>query len=130
MKKLFVYEARLFFTAMMFFTRLPVPRYIDHSSEYLQRSSKYFSWMGLITGTISASSTFLFLYLFSMPVSVLLGMIVGILVTGAFHEDGFADTCDAFGGGWTKEKILAIMKDSRLGTFGVIGLIAILSIKF
>ena len=45
MKKIFFYEARLFFTAMMFFTRLPVPCSIDHSSEYLQRSSKYFSWI-------------------------------------------------------------------------------------
>ncbi len=130
MKKIIFYEARLFFTAMMFFTRLPVPRYIDHGSEYLQRSSKYFSWIGVIVGAITALSTFLFLYLFSTQVSVLLGMVTGILATGAFHEDGFADACDAFGGGWTKDKILAIMKDSRLGTFGVIGLIAILSIKF
>jgi adenosylcobinamide-GDP ribazoletransferase len=57
-------------------------------------------------------------------------MITGILTTGAFHEDGFADVCDAFGGGWTKEKILEIMKDSRLGTYGTIGLISILSVKF
>jgi len=53
-----------------------------------------------------------------------------IYVTGAFHEDGFADVCDGLGGGWTKEKILIIMKDSRLGTYGVSGLILILAVKF
>jgi adenosylcobinamide-GDP ribazoletransferase len=57
-------------------------------------------------------------------------MIAGLLITGAFHEDGFADVCDGFGGGWTKEKILLIMKDSRIGAFGAIGLIAILGSKF
>jgi adenosylcobinamide-GDP ribazoletransferase len=53
-----------------------------------------------------------------------------LFVTGAFHEDGFADVCDGFGGGWTREKILHIMKDSRIGAFGAIGLMAILSSKF
>jgi adenosylcobinamide-GDP ribazoletransferase len=57
-------------------------------------------------------------------------MIASILTTGAFHEDGFADVCDGFGGGWTKEKILLIMKDSRLGTFGVVGLGLILLLKW
>ena len=51
-------------------------------------------------------------------------------MTGAFHEDGFADVCDGFGGGWTKEKILDIMKDSRVGAYGVIGLISIFLFKF
>ncbi len=63
-------------------------------------------------------------------IAIIASIIAGILTTGAFHEDGFADCCDAFGGGWTKEKILTIMKDSRLGTFGVIGLISILAVKF
>ena len=57
-------------------------------------------------------------------------MFATIYITGAFHEDGFADVCDGFGGGWTKEKILLIMKDSRLGTYGTIGILLILSTKF
>ena len=61
---------------------------------------------------------------------MLLSIAGGVLVTGAFHEDGFADVCDGFGGGWTKEKILLIMKDSRVGTYGVVGLILILLLKF
>src|SRR5258708_33974135 len=57
-------------------------------------------------------------------------MIAGLLTTGALHEDGFADVCDGFGGGWTKAKILLIMKDSRIGAFGAIGLLGILGSKF
>jgi adenosylcobinamide-GDP ribazoletransferase len=123
-------ELRIFFTALMFLTRLPVPRFTDHSAEYLEKSSKYFPLIGWIVGGISAL-VFLFFYrFFSIPLAVLASIIAGILTTGAFHEDGFADVCDAFGGGWTKEKILEIMKDSRLGTYGTIGLIAILGAKF
>lgn len=57
-------------------------------------------------------------------------MISGILLTGAFHEDGFADVCDGFGGGWEKQRILEIMKDSRIGAYGVIGLTLLLLLKF
>ncbi|TEB40459.1 adenosylcobinamide-GDP ribazoletransferase, partial [Flavobacterium circumlabens] len=53
-----------------------------------------------------------------------------ILTTGAFHEDGFADVCDGFGGGWTKEKILMIMKDSAIGAYGAIGLVLLFLLKF
>jgi len=63
-------------------------------------------------------------------VSIILSMVAGILVTGAFHEDGFADTCDGFGGGWNKERILDIMKDSRIGSYGAIGLVLILLTKY
>ena len=57
-------------------------------------------------------------------------MIASILLTGAFHEDGFADVCDGFGGGWTKDKILAIMKDSAIGAYGTIGITLMLLLKF
>ena len=57
-------------------------------------------------------------------------MFFSIYLTGAFHEDGFADFCDGFGGGNSKEKILEIMKDSRIGTYGSIGIISVLSAKF
>jgi len=123
-------EIRIFFTAMMFLTRLPVPRFTDHSPEYLEKSSRYFPVVGWIVGGISALTFLVFNKYVSEDIAILASIIAGILTTGAFHEDGFADVCDAFGGGWTKEKILLIMKDSRLGTFGVVGLIGILSAKF
>jgi adenosylcobinamide-GDP ribazoletransferase len=123
-------ELDIFFTALMFFTRIPVPRRIDHGADLLQKSARYFPWIGLIVGSVAGGVCLLSLQFFSPAVSVFISMLVSIFVTGAFHEDGFADVCDAFGGGWTKEKILMIMKDSRLGTYGVIGLISMLGLKF
>jgi adenosylcobinamide-GDP ribazoletransferase len=123
-------ELRIFFTAFMFLTRLPVPRFTDHSPEYLEKSVKYFPIVGWVVGGISALTFLVFNKYISEDIALAASIIAGILTTGAFHEDGFADVCDAFGGGWTKEKILLIMKDSRLGTYGVIGLIAILASKF
>jgi adenosylcobinamide-GDP ribazoletransferase len=123
-------EIRIFFTAVMFLTRLPVPKFTDHSQDYLERSLKYSPLVGWIVGGISALTFLVFNKYISEDIAILAAIIAGILTTGAFHEDGFADVCDAFGGGWTKEKILLIMKDSRLGTFGVTGLISILAAKF
>jgi len=123
-------EWKIFLTAMMFLTRLPVPKNIDHSETYLQKSPKYFPLIGWIVAIPSFAAFFIFHKYVSENIGLLASIIAGILTTGAFHEDGFADTCDAFGGGWTKEKILAIMKDSRLGTYGVAGLVLMLSAKF
>lgn len=123
-------EIRIFFTALMFFTRIPCPKWTDHSPEYLNKSSRYFPLVGAIVGSIGALTFYIAALVFPIQVSILLSMISTILATGAFHEDGLADVCDGFGGGWTKESILRIMKDSRVGAFGVIGLIAVLSLKF
>jgi adenosylcobinamide-GDP ribazoletransferase len=60
---------------------------------------------------------------------VILALIVGIFMTGAFHEDGFADVCDGFGGGWGKQRILEIMKDSSIGVYGFLGLLLIFLLK-
>ena len=122
-------ERDIFFTALMFLTRLPVPKNINHAELYLQKSPKYFPLIGWIVGFISVVVFIIFKFI-SVDIGVLASIIAGIFTTGCFHEDGFADTCDAFGGGWTKEKILAIMKDSRLGTYGVAGLGLMLTTKF
>ena len=114
----------------MFLTRIRVPRNIDHSPEYLQRSPKYFPVVGWIVGAIASLVFLVFSRFISTDTGILASMIAGLLTTGAFHEDGFADVCDGFGGGWTREKILLIMKDSRIGAYGAIGLIAILGSKF
>ena len=122
-------ELELFFTAIMFFTRLPVPE-LEYSQEKLNASSRYFPLVGILVGALSATVFMFSSLIFSTNISVLLSMITSILITGAFHEDGFADTCDGFGGGYTKEKILEIMKDSRIGAFGAIGIILLLIFKF
>ncbi|MDO5977678.1 adenosylcobinamide-GDP ribazoletransferase [Flavivirga spongiicola] len=123
-------ELQIFLTAVMFFTRIPCPRWVDHNPEYLSKSAKYFSLVGVIVGSIGALVFYGFSFILSTEIALLLSMVATIYITGAFHEDGFADVCDGFGGGWTKEKILLIMKDSRLGTYGVTGLMLMLAIKF
>ncbi len=64
-----------------------------------------------------------------LPVAVLLSLAATVLATGALHEDGFADVCDGFGGGWSKDEILRIMKDSTTGVFGVVGLLVLIGLK-
>jgi adenosylcobinamide-GDP ribazoletransferase len=123
-------ELRIFFTALMFYTKIPCPAWVDHSEEYLNKATRYFPLIGWIVGGFSALVYFSASFLLPASVSVILSMVASVLITGAFHEDGFADVCDGFGGGWTKEKILLIMKDSRVGAYGVIGLIMILLLKY
>jgi adenosylcobinamide-GDP ribazoletransferase len=96
----------------------------------MQQAPRYFPLVGWIVGALSALFYLVFARYISTEVGILASMVTGLLVTGAFHEDGFADVCDGFGGGWTKEKILLIMKDSRIGAFGAMGLIFMLGAKF
>src|SRR6476660_1907869 len=96
-------QLRIFFTALMFYTRIPCPKNIDHNTDYLNKASRYFHLVGWIVGSVAFGAFCLFNYLIGPEIAVLLSMIASILVTGAFHEDGFADVCDGFGGGWTKE---------------------------
>lgn len=123
-------QLHIFFTALMFYTRIPCPKNIDHNPDYLNKASRYFPLIGWIVGGISFLAFYGASFLVSLSAAVIIGMIVGILTTGAFHEDGFADVCDGFGGGWTKEKILLIMKDSAIGAYGAIGVVLLFLLKF
>ncbi|ALG67088.1 adenosylcobinamide-GDP ribazoletransferase [Beggiatoa leptomitoformis] len=123
-------ELQLFFIALMFYTRLPCPAWVGYSDAYLSQATKYFPLMGWIVGGFAALIFLLADLLFSLNIAVLLSMIASILLTGAFHEDGLADVCDGFGGGWTKIRILEIMKDSRVGSYGTIGMNLTLLLKF
>lgn len=123
------YEVQLLLTAIMFYTRLPVPSSLPYSQDRLNRSRKYFPLIGIIIGLIAAFCYCLSSVFVGTSTAVLLSMCATILATGAFHEDGFADTCDGLGGGWGKDNVLTIMKDSRIGTYGSIGLFALLAVK-
>ena len=123
-------QLNLLLTAIMFYTRIPVSKNIQYSDDLLNKSTKYFSLIGWIVGGFGALVFYISQFIFPLSISVVLSMISTILLTGAFHEDGLADSCDAFGGGWTKDKILDIMKDSRIGTYGTIGLILMLATKY
>ena len=121
---------KVFLSAIQFLTRIRVPAGIDHRAEYLRQAPKYFPLVGWIVGAASALFFLLFTRYISTDAGILASMVTSVLITGALHEDGFADVCDGFGGGWTKEKILQIMKDSRIGAFGVIGLILLFGSKY
>ena len=123
-------ELHIFFTCLMFYTRIPCPKNINHNPDYLNKATRYFPFIGWIVGSISFLAFYLFSLFLSIEIAVILAIIASILTTGAFHEDGFADVCDGFGGGWTKEKILLIMKDSAIGAYGAIGLVLLFLLKF
>ncbi len=123
-------QLELFFNALTFYTRLPGPSWVTYSSARLFQSNGYLPLMGWIVAAISVLVYLLAGLLFAAPLAILMALVAGILVTGAFHEDGFADVCDGFGGGYNKEQILTIMKDSRVGSYGLVGLILLLLTKF
>jgi adenosylcobinamide-GDP ribazoletransferase len=114
-------ELEYFFAALRFFTRLPVPAWVGHTQDQLDHAARYFPLIGILIGAIGAGVTELAALALPIGVAVLLGMAATILATGAFHEDGFADSCDGFGGGWEKAQVLAIMKDSRVGSYATLG---------
>lgn len=123
-------ELYIFLTALSYYTRIPIPRRIPYKQSYLNSSTRYFPLIGCVTGCFGFGVYWLASLVFGPVTGILFSIAATVLLTGAFHEDGFADVCDGFGGGWTKERILEIMKDSRLGTYGTTGLMLILAFKF
>lgn len=83
----------------------------------------YWPIVGWLTGGILAGTLWLLAQVLPLQVAWIGAIVVRLLVTGCLHEDGLADFCDGFGGGTTRERTLAIMKDSHIGTYGVVGLI-------
>jgi adenosylcobinamide-GDP ribazoletransferase len=124
-----MHQVRLFFTALQFFTRLPIPRWVGFEPHWLNQASRYFPLVGWVVAAITAAVYALAACLFPALVAAVLSTAAGIYATGAFHEDGFADMCDGFGGGMTPERVLEIMKDSRIGAYGAIGTICLLLLK-
>lgn len=125
----FVHELRLFFTALQFFTRVPVPRWVGFAPEWLNHCTRYYPLVGVLVGMVAA-----LIYAVAVPwwppaLAVLLCTAATVYLTGAFHEDGFADVCDGFGGGMTRERVFEIMKDSRIGAYGTVGILLMLAIK-
>jgi adenosylcobinamide-GDP ribazoletransferase len=122
-------QLRLFFIALQFFTRLPIPSWVGFEASWLQHASRYFPLVGCVLAAIAAAVYFVAALVLPAPVAAVLSTAASIYVTGAFHEDGFADTCDGLGGGLTRERVLEIMKDSRVGAYGAIGIVCILAAK-
>jgi adenosylcobinamide-GDP ribazoletransferase len=123
-------EVALFFGALRFFTRLPVPARVGHHSDHLNRATRYLPAVGLLVGAIGAIIWWLAHLVWPPAIAVLLALAATVWITGAFHEDGLTDMADGFGGGQEKARILDIMKDSRIGAFGMITFVFVLLGRF
>jgi adenosylcobinamide-GDP ribazoletransferase len=117
---------RALLVAVQFLTRLPTPR-VDLEDEaerraVLGRATAYFPAVGALIGVGTGVTILLAGQIWPMGLAVVIGLVFEAVLTGAFHEDAVADFCDAFGGGWTRDDVLRILKDSRIGSFGALGL--------
>src|SRR5262245_39263976 len=121
---------RLFLIATQFLTRIPVPGELPASEKNLGKATRFFPLVGVIVGGGAA----LVFILAKPPLphsgSILCAIIFAAFITNGIHEDGLADTFDGFGGGWTKEQALEIMRDSRIGTYGALALIFLILGKY
>lgn len=122
-------EARNAASALQFLTRLPVP---DPGWETgrLRRASRYFALVGAFIGTAQGLVWLGALWVLPPAVAAGLALGAGLLLTGALHEDGLADTADGLGGGTTRDRALEIMRDSRIGTYGAAAVVLSLGLRW
>ncbi len=120
---------RSFVAAFTFLTRLPVGAFAAHDATDLPLSIVYFPIVGLVIGLLGGFAYVAAHALWPSPVAIVLSMATTVLATGAFHEDALADSFDGFGGGWSREQVLAIMKDSRVGSYALVGVALTLAVK-
>jgi adenosylcobinamide-GDP ribazoletransferase len=121
-------QVNAFAAALTFLTRIPWGSRREQTPERVGRSLPYFPVVGIIVGGIGALVYRAAAFGYTPGVAALLGVAATSVVTGAFHEDALADVCDAFGG-WTPERRREIMRDSRVGSFGAVGLILLVGAK-
>ncbi|MEM1105563.1 MAG: adenosylcobinamide-GDP ribazoletransferase [Pseudomonadota bacterium] len=122
-------EGAAFLLALQFLTRLPVASGRLYSEARMAASVRYYPLVGVLVGCVSAGALLAATAALPGVVGVLLAVAAGLLVTGAFHEDGLADTFDGIGGGHTRAQALKIMRDSRLGTYGTAAMAVALALK-
>ena len=121
---------RHFLPAVQFLTRLPVPHRLATTEEQLGQAAAFFPLVGTIVGGGAAMTFALAQRILPLSVAVFLALGFAAFITSAFHEDGLADTFDGLGGGWTKDRALEIMRDSRIGTYGSLALIFLVLGKY
>lgn len=121
-------EIPAFKLALQFLTRLNLTA--PYTPEAMRQSPRWYPGVGIVVGVIAGLAYIIGYWFLTPMLAVLLAVAAGIIVTGALHEDGFADACDGLGGVRPKERVLEILRDSRIGAYGVLGLILMLSAKF
>lgn len=122
-------ELTVFGTALMFLTRLPVGSSCSSDPAILARSTRWFPLIGLLIGCLLSLIWLVVLSVLPASLAVLATLVAGVLLTGAFHEDGLADLADSAGAFGVDDK-LAIMRDSRVGTYGALALILLMLARF
>ncbi len=122
-------QLALYFSAQEFLTRLPVPGWIGHEPDRLARAARYFPLVGLVVGGAAGAVWYGASLAFPAPVAALLAVATMIVITGALHEDGFADCCDGLGGGASRDRALDIMRDSRIGVYAGAGLVLVIGLR-
>jgi adenosylcobinamide-GDP ribazoletransferase len=123
-------QLRALAAAFTFMTRVPLGALASHDPADLPASATYFPVVGLAVGLVGGAAYALAIRLWPVPLAIVLSMCATVLMTGAFHEDALADAFDGFGGGWSREQVLAIMKDSRVGSYALVGVALTLATKF
>jgi adenosylcobinamide-GDP ribazoletransferase len=127
-------QLRLFLVALQFYSRIPVTGraadWMGWDPAWLGRATRYFPLVGIVVALGQAFVYVAASVVLPHPVSLLLAMGAGLLLTGMFHEDGWADFCDAFGGTSERSRTLEIMRDSRIGAYGAIGIGMLLLLRF
>src|SRR6201996_6781675 len=103
---------------------------IPFEENSLARSVKFFPFVGLAIGSGAALLQKILTVHLARPLTAFAVLTYLILITGCLHEDGLVDAADGFGGGWTKARILAILKDSRIGSYGAIALVLSLLARY
>lgn len=120
---------RLLVVAFGFLTRLPVP-HVELRDDDLTRASALFGLVGLVVAALGVALRLAAGWVWGPVVGGVVGILTVTLVTGAFHEDGLADAADGLWGGWEPAERLRIMRDSRLGTYGTVALLAVFALRF
>ena len=122
-------ELPAFLLAVQFLTRLRLPIEVEFTPAAQAASPRWYAGAGVLIGVITGVLYWGSALVFPPLLAVLISTAGGLLVTGALHEDGFADACDGLGGMRPRERVLEIMRDSRIGTYGVLGLGMMLATK-
>ena len=119
-----------FLLMLQVLTRIPINKSLPCENTDFKRGANFFAIVGLVIGLIQFIVYSFLIKFFNLDIAVIFVIIIDILITGGFHIDGFGDTCDGFFATKGKDKIIDIMKDSRIGTFACIGIIINILIKF
>ncbi len=123
-------QCQFFLNALKYYTCIPVPVWLNFNEKIVRKSTIFLPVIGWIVGGIVACTFYISSQAFNPEIAILLSFVVSALTTGLIHEKGFAHACEGLGEGKSKENVIEIMQEAKLGTFGTMGLILLMSIKF